>query len=38
MFLASKNICEKHQLTESLFVGLLEEIKTKFYQSLAPAG
>ncbi len=38
MFLASKNICEVYKISERCFVGLLEEIKTKFNQSLAPAG
>lgn len=38
MFLASKSICEVYNLSERNFIGLLEEIKMKFNQSLAPAG
>jgi DNA-directed RNA polymerase II subunit RPB1 len=38
MFLASRLICEHYSLSERCFIGLLEEIKTKFNQSLAPAG
>ena len=38
MFLASKKICEQDKLGEICFIGLLEEIKMKFNQSLAPAG
>ncbi len=38
MFLASKPICDNYKLSEKCFLGLLEEIKTKFNQSLAPAG
>ena len=38
MFLASKSLCEVYRVSEKCFIGLLEEIKTKFNQSLAPAG
>lgn len=38
MFLSSKAICENYKVGEKCFLGLLEEIKTKFNQSLAPAG
>jgi DNA-directed RNA polymerase beta' subunit len=38
MFLASKSICETYKVTEKCFDGLLQEIKAKFNQSLAPAG
>lgn len=38
MFLASKNICDTFKVSEKCFIGLLEEIKSKFNQSLAPAG
>lgn len=38
MFLNSKSICDNYKLSEKCFIGLLEEIKTKFNQSLAPAG
>ena len=36
--LASKKVCEVEKLSERCFTGLIEEIKTKFYQALAPAG
>lgn len=38
MFLSSKSICDTYKISEKCFTGLLEEIKTKFNQSLAPAG
>lgn len=38
MFLASRKICEVDKVSEKCFIGVLEEIKTKFNQSLAPAG
>ena len=38
MFLASKTLCDTYKISERCFMGLLEEIKTKFNQSLAPAG
>jgi two-component SAPR family response regulator len=38
MYLASKTLIEHYKLTDNLVLGLIEEIKTKFYQSLAPAG
>jgi len=38
MFLASKKICETYKVTEKCFDGLVQEIKAKFNQSLAPAG
>lgn len=38
MFLNSKSICETYRISDKCFLGLLEEIKTKFNQSLAPAG
>lgn len=38
MHLASKSLIDYYRLSENLVFGLIEEIKTKFYQSLAPAG
>jgi hypothetical protein len=38
MCLASRSICENHRISEKCFDGLLQEIKAKFNQSLAPAG
>lgn len=38
LFLASKSLIETYRLSDNLVLGLLEEVKNKFYQSLAPAG
>lgn len=38
LYLSSKNLIEYYKLSDNLVLGLIEEVKTKFYQSLAPAG
>lgn len=38
IYLSSKNLIDYYKLSDNLVVGLIEEVKNKFYQSLAPAG
>lgn len=38
LYLSSRNLIDYYKLTDNLVLGLIEEVKTKFYQSLAPAG
>lgn len=38
LFLASRPLIDFYRLSDNLVIGLIEEVKNKFYQSLAPAG
>jgi len=38
IYLSSKNLIDHYKLSDNLVLGLIEEVRNKFYQSLAPAG
>ena len=38
LFLSSRALIDFYKLSDNLVIGLIEEVKFKFYQSLAPAG